>query len=79
MCWNYSECANCGKTTPCTSYCGCGGDTDCNCRDCKSFDCCDVCVGDLCEECDSPCELCKRAHCIDHSCHAVAEESSSEE
>lgn len=81
MCWDYSECGNCGKTTPCTAYCGCDGDFYCTCRDCKSFERCSVCSDDLCEDCDSPCEICSRVHCIDHSCQAAVEESetSSEE
>lgn len=67
MCWDYSDCGSCGHRTYCVTQCYCSEyDIDNGCcehRDCKSFDCCDECGSDLCENCDSKCEECNRKHC----------------
>jgi len=72
MCWDYSDCVKCDKRTWCISQCD---HTDeeidngrCDHRDCKSFERCYGCSGDLCEDCDRECGKCRSSHCEECGC-----------
>ena len=58
MCWDYSECCNCGKRTPCTTCCYCSDLCTCGAKDCKSHDNCRKCGYDICEECYYETDIC---------------------
>lgn len=67
MCLVYLECMNCGDRIQCSANCYCVDDDECHesgHRDCKSFDRCNSCEGDICEQCyldlkSNACKKCK--------------------
>jgi hypothetical protein len=67
MCWDWSDCGKCGKRTYCITKCGCDVDfeEECKCgnRDCKSFNKCETCCNDLCDDCLDKCEKCEYRYC----------------
>jgi len=71
MCWDYSDCGNCGHRTYCVTACLCEPDDICKHRDCKSWDRCFVCSADLCDDCDDPCDDCEEQHCSECACPAT--------
>jgi len=63
MCWHYAECTSCGYEVPCSAYCGCDDDDECQSRghrDCKELDKCTKCYADLCSDCYSESKVCKK-------------------
>lgn len=68
MCWNWSDCGDCGHRTFCTAYCYHENEdarNECDCQDCGSFDKCNGCGVDLCDDCAyrNKCKDCWKIYC----------------